>query len=188
MPRYVPHVWSSSSRRVRAVRSTEAALSASLRGASGTTLLELLVTLAILGILAAAAVPYAEMTVTRTKELELRRTLREARTAIDRFHDDWLSGKISKTNPEASDDGYPRSLQVLVDGVDSSDAKGGKRRYLRRIPPDPFAASDKPPMEQWAVRGYQDEADAMILSGKDVYDVRTQSERVALDGTRYRDW
>lgn len=155
---------------------------------SGTTLLELLVTLAILGILAAAAVPYAEMTVTRSKELELRRSLREVRTAVDRFHDDWLGGKISKTNTDASDDGYPRSLQVLVDGVDGSDAKGGKRRYLRRVPADPFAASDKPPMEQWIVRGYQDEADAVILSGKDVYDIRTESERVAIDGTRYRDW
>lgn len=158
------------------------------RKVTGTTLLELLVTLAILGILATAAVPYAEITVTRTKELELRRTLREVRTAIDRFHDDWLIAKISKTNTDTSDDGYPRSLQVLVDGVEGSDAKGGKRRYLRRIPPDPFAASDKHSVEQWAVRGYQDEADAVIMSGKDVYDIRSQSERLALDGTRYRDW
>ena len=188
MPRYVPHVSSASNQKAWAVCSAVAARSARLRGASGTTLMELLVTLAILGILAAAAVPYAEMTVTRTKELELRRTLREVRTAIDRFHDDWLSGKISKTNSEASEDGYPRSLQVLVDGVEGSDAKAGKRRYLRRIPPDPFSVADKPPMEQWAVRGYQDEADAVIMSGKDVYDIRSQSERVALDGTRYRDW
>ncbi len=154
----------------------------------GYTLIELLVTLVVLSILAAAALPYAEMTVTRTKELELRRALREVRTAIDRFHEDWLSGKISKTNADASDDGYPRSLQVLVDGTEGGDAKGGKRRYLRRVPPDPFAASAKPPAEHWAIRGYQDEPNAIILSSKDVYDISTQSERVALDGSRYRDW
>lgn len=169
-------------------RNTGSALPATRSRVSGTTLLELLVTLAILSILATAAVPYAEMTITRTKELELRRTLREIRTAVDRYHDDWLAGKISKTNTDTSDDGYPRSLQVLVDGIDGSDAKGGKRRYLRRVPPDPFAASDKPPVEQWVIRGYQDEPDATIPGGKDVYDVRSQSERVAIDGTRYRDW
>lgn len=188
MPRCVPHVWSSSSYRVHGGDAKAGALTSMPRAASGLTLLELLVTLAILAILAAAALPYAEMTVTRSKELELRRTLREVRTAIDRFHEDWLTGKISKTNSNASDDGYPRSLQVLVDGVEGSDAKGGKRRYLRRIPPDPFATTDKPPIEQWAVRGYQDEADSVIMSGKDVYDIRTQSEGTALDGSRYRDW
>ena len=131
---------------------------------------------------------YDDISTTRAKELELRRTLREMRTAIDRFHDDWMSRKISKTNSDASDDGYPRSLDVLVNGTEGSDAKGGKRRYLRRVPADPFAASDKPPSEQWVIRGYQDDADAVIMSGKDVYDVRSQSEREALDGTRYRDW
>lgn len=181
-------MWSLSNSRIRGVCSEASPLTVRLRGVSGTTLLELLVTLAILAILAAAALPYAEMTVTRTKELELRRNLREVRTAIDRFHDDWLTGKISKTNADASDDGYPRSLQVLVDGVEGSDAKGGKRRYLRRIPADPFSASDKLPLEQWAIRGYQDEADTIIMSGKDVYDIRSQADRTALDGTRYRDW
>lgn len=154
----------------------------------GLTLIELLITLVILSILAAAAVPYAEVTVTRTKEIELRRTLREVRTAIDRFHDDWASGKISKTNQDASDDGYPRTLQILVDGTEGSDAKGGKRRYLRRIPTDPFGEEGRAPAEQWVLRGYQDEPDSIMWNGKDVYDIRSQSERTALDGTRYRDW
>jgi general secretion pathway protein G len=154
----------------------------------GLTLIELLITLVILSILAAAAVPYAEVTVTRTKEIELRRTLREVRTAIDRFHEDWASGKISKTSQDASDDGYPRTLEVLVDGTEGADAKGGKRRYLRRIPADPFGEEGRPPADQWLVRGYQDEPDTIMWNGKDVYDIRTQSERTALDGTRYRDW
>src|SRR5687768_9590704 len=107
------------------------ALSSSNRGI---TLIELLVTLVILSILAAAAMPYAEVTVRREKELELRRALREVRNAIDAFNDDWKGGKISKTGSAASDDGYPKTLQALVDGAETSDAKGGKRKYLRRIP------------------------------------------------------
>jgi general secretion pathway protein G len=155
---------------------------------AGLTLIELLVTLTILSILAAAALPYVEMTVTRSKELELHRALREVRTAIDNFHEDWLHGKISKTDTSSSDDGYPLTLQTLVDGVERADAKGGKRRYLRRIPRDPFISTDKPAEDHWALRGYQDEIDAVVSNGKDVYDIRSQSERTALDGTRYREW
>src|SRR5881397_88811 len=84
----------------------------------GLTLVELLVALAILSILAAAALPYAEVTVRREKELELRRALRDVRTAIDAFYEDSKSGKVSKTSGAASEDGYPKTLQVLVDGAD----------------------------------------------------------------------
>jgi len=109
----------------------------------GLTLIELLVTLVILSILAAAAVPYAELTVRRDKEMELRRTLRQVRTAIDSFHDDWRNGAISKTGDGVSDDGFPKTLTVLVEGVEAGDAKGGVRKYLRRIPRDPFADAPK---------------------------------------------
>ena len=94
----------------------------------GLTLIELLVTLAILSILAAAALPYAELTVRRDRELELSRTLREMRTAIDSFHEDWLAGRISHATNQASEDGYPKTLQVLVDGVDTGKAKSGKQK------------------------------------------------------------
>jgi general secretion pathway protein G len=150
--------------------------------------MELLVTLTILSILAAAAVPYVEVIVTRTKELELHGTLREVRTAIDSFHEDWVNGKIAKTNHNASEDGYPQTLQVLVEGIESADAKGGKRRYLRRIPRDPFDATEQKQEDTWAVRGYQDDVDATIWGGKDVYDIRSKSDRLALDGTHYRNW
>lgn len=147
-----------------------------------------MVALTILSILAAAAIPYAELSITRSKELELRRSLREIRTAIDRLHEDWETGKVSKLGNSISDDGYPRTLNVLLEGVDAGDAKGGKRKYLRRIPEDPFGESGKPALEHWALRGYQDEPDALSWSGKDVYDIRSQSDRTAIDGTRYRDW
>jgi general secretion pathway protein G len=154
----------------------------------GLTLIELLVTLVILSILATAAIPYVEITVTRTKELELRRNLREIRTAIDRFHNDWATGKIAKSGSDASDNGYPKTLRTLVDGVEESGATGIKHRYLRNIPNDPFATENSKPEEQWTIRGYQDESDSIIWNGKDVYDVRSKSERTAIDGTHYKGW
>lgn len=156
--------------------------------APGLTLIELLVTLVILSILAAAALPYAEVTIRRDKEIELHRALREVRTAIDAFHEDWVAGRISKLNDAASDGGYPKTLQVLVDGAETSGIKGGKRRYLRRIPRDPFAEAAKRPEDQWVLRGSQDEVDTIAWGGKDVYDVRSASPGIALDGSRYQDW
>jgi general secretion pathway protein G len=149
---------------------------------------ELLVTLAILSILAAAALPYAEVTVRREKELELRQALRDVRTAIDAFHEDWKAGRLSRTTLSASDDGYPRTLQILVDGADTGDLKGSRRRYLRSIPRDPFGEAGRPGAEQWAVRAYQDGAGTISWGGSDVYDIRSTSSATALDGTSYNDW
>ncbi len=154
---------------------------------SGLTLIELLVVLVILSILAAAAIPYAEVTTQRNKELELHRALREIRTAIDRFHADWERGRIPHAEA-ASADGYPKSLLVLVNGVDLADVTGGRRYYLRRIPRDPFADQRTPPARQWAKRGYQDRPDTARWNRRDVYDVHSRSERTALDGSRYDEW
>ncbi len=155
----------------------------------GLTLIELLVTLAILSILAAAALPYVELTVRRDRDIELRRSLREVRTAIDAFHDDWVAGRITHADDTASADGYPRTLQVLVEGADTGHAAGGKRRYLRRIPRDPFAESATTERAaQWMIRGYQDEPDALSWNGKDVYDIHSASTAAAIDGTTYKDW
>jgi general secretion pathway protein G len=166
-----------------------ASWSSSRRLSRGLTLIELLVTLAIMSILAAAALPYAELTVRRDRELELHRALREVRSAIDAFHEDWLAGRISRTSDLASIDGYPKKLQILVDGADTGRVGGGKRRYLRRIPRDPFAESaTTAPAAQWVVRGYQDEPEALTWNGVDVYDIYSASDGLAIDGTTYRDW
>lgn len=159
------------------------------RAAVGLTLIELLVTLAILSILAAAALPYAELTVRRERELELRQSLREVRSAVDAFHEDWRTGRLSQGEETVSADGYPRTLQVLVDGAETGRAGGGKRRYLRRVPRDPMADSQAgPAAAQWVLRGYQDAPDAPTWNGRDVYDIRSASPAQAMDGTRYQDW
>lgn len=161
--------------------------SKTVRG-QGLTLVELLVALVILSILASAALPYAEVTVRRDKELELRRSLREIRTAIDAFHQDWKDGNIPKTSDAASADGYPKTLQVLVDGVQLSGATGKRRYYLRRVPRDPFADQTLAPADQWVLRSYQDPPDTVTWGGQDVYDVHSGTDRTALDGSKLRDW
>lgn len=154
----------------------------------GLTLIELLVSLVILSLLAGAALPFAEKTVQRERELELRRALRDMRTAIDRFHRDWKLGKLSRVDNVASEDGYPRSLILLVEGVPRAGSTDRHEKYLRRIPRDPFADGTLATSEQWQLIGYQDAADTTQSSAHDVYDVRSKSERQALDGSRYRDW
>lgn len=155
--------------------------------ASGVTLLELLVTLVILSILASVALPYAELTIRRNKELELRQALRDIRTAIDDFHNDWKEGRISRGTRYASDDGYPVSLEVLVNGVDNGKANGTKRYYLRSIPRDPFT-DDSLSAALWSLRGYQDAPDVQNWNGIDVYDIHSSSTDTAIDGSHYRKW
>lgn len=154
----------------------------------GFTLVEMLVVLAILAILAAVTVPYAEMTVKREKEADLRRDLREMRSAIDRFHDDWQNAKISRAGGAASEDGYPRTLEMLVEGAEGTGPQGGKQKYLRRIPENPFGDDSLPPEKQWGLKGYQDDAHADQWGGQDVYDVYCPGDGKALDGSSYHDW
>jgi general secretion pathway protein G len=154
----------------------------------GLTLVELLVTLVVLSILAMAALPYAQVSMTRYKELELRRALRDVRTALDLFHEDWRGGRIGTTDPAVSEYGYPRSLEILVEGVELTTAENEIRRYLRRIPRDPFADQTLEPMEQWIIRSYTDAVDSSSSDGRDVYDVRTATDKTALDGSQYSGW
>jgi general secretion pathway protein G len=154
----------------------------------GFTMVEMLVVLAILAILAAVTVPYAEVTVRRDKEMELKRDLREMRTAIDHYHDDWSNGVISQTDSSSSVDGYPRTLMVLTQGVDGTGPRAAKLKYLRRIPENPFGDTSLPPDQQWALRGYEDQPDAAEWGGEDVYDVYCPGDAKSLNGTFYHDW
>lgn len=157
-------------------------------GQGGFTLIEMLVVLAILAVLAAVTVPYAEITVKREKEMELRRDLRQMRSAIDRFHDDWQNTKISHDGGAASEDGYPKTLDTLVDGAEGTGARGIMQKYLRRIPENPFGDTSLPPDQQWGLRSYQDDAHPDQWGGQDVYDVYCPSADKALDGSIYHDW
>lgn len=155
---------------------------------SGLTLIELIVTLVILSILASAALPYAEVSIRRQQELELRRALREVRTAIDNFHIDWEAGRIPVTIDAASDEGYPKTLQILVEGVKHGTVTDQKRYYLRRIPRNPLADKSLPLEQQWQLRSYQDAPDNQFWGEQDVYDIRVKSEKMAIDGTYYKHW
>jgi len=135
-------------------------------------------------ILAAAAMPLAKVTMQRQREFELRRTLRELRTAIDKYKDAVDSGQIAGTDVKFGSDGYPPDLQTLVDGVTkAADATGAKLKFLRRIPMDPMTHGT-----EWGLRSYQDAPDSKTWGGQNVFDVYTKSEGKALDGTTYRDW
>lgn len=152
---------------------------ADLRGnpQSGLTLVELIITVAIIAILASAAVPVARFQVKREKERELRRDLWEMRDAIDHYKDAAEKGgfitKVDSMN-------YPPDLQKLVDGVDIQDKKV---KFLRRIPVDPMTNST-----DWGLRSNQDDADSTTFGGQNVFDVYTKSNGTALDGTKYNTW
>jgi general secretion pathway protein G len=155
-----------------------------LRRAEGYTFVELLVVSAIIIILASAVMPLARVTATRQREVELRRVLREMRTAIDKYKDAADLGQISPLELKLGAEGYPPDLQTLVDGVTAAnDATGRKLKFLRRVPVDPMSRS-----MEWGMRSYQDDPDATRWGGQNVFDVFTTFEGTALDGTKYRDW
>lgn len=152
--------------------------------ARGYTFIELLVVSAILAILASAIMPLAKVTMQRQKEIELRRNLRDMRTAIDKFKDAADQGRIATIDLPANSEGYPKDLDTLVEGVPAAnDASGRKLKFLRRVPIDPMTRST-----DWQLRAYQDDADSRSWGGQNVFDVRSKSEARALDGTYYKDW
>ncbi|KVG56832.1 type II secretion system protein [Burkholderia territorii] len=164
-------------------------------GLRGFTLIEMVVTLALVAILALAIMPFSELLVQRQKEQELSAALREIRTALDAYKEASDEGKIEK-EPESS--GYPPSLAVLVTGVkDARDPKGGLVMFLRRVPRDPFFTGDPdtPDADTWDVRAYGTPPDQAadgppggIDPGKDVFDVTSKSARIGINGIPYKQW
>ena len=150
----------------------------------GYTFVELLVVTTIVLILASAVQPLARVTIQRAREAELRRVLREVRTAIDKFKDAADAGQIPTTELKANSEGYPPDLQTLVDGVSvANDATGRKLKYLRRVPVDPVTGE-----AERGMRAYQDKPDSTSWGGQNVYDIYSLSQGTGLDGTKYREW
>ncbi|HSL24536.1 MAG TPA: type II secretion system protein [Vicinamibacterales bacterium] len=155
-----------------------------LKDTRGYTFVELLIVTAILLIIASAAMPLARVTVQRQREMELRRSLREMRLAIDKFKDAVDAGLIASIDVGSGSEGYPKDLDQLVEGIRvANDASGRKLRFLRRVPIDPMTGTT-----EWGKRAYQDEPDSLSWGGQNVYDVYSLSEGTALDGTKYREW
>jgi general secretion pathway protein G len=152
---------------------------------SGFTLIELVVTLVILGILASAAAPMAQVAFKRHKEEELRRALYTIRDAIDAYKKAYDEGHVAK-DPSAS--GYPANLEILVKGVvDATDPAARKMFFLRRVPTDPLNADGEEGEISWRKRSYASEAD-QPREGNDVYDIFSKSRNVGLNSIPYKDW
>lgn len=152
--------------------------------ASGYSFIELLIVVTIVLILASAVQPLAKVAITRQKESELRRVLREMRTAIDKYKDAADAQMIPPTELKVGAEGYPPTLETLVEGVSVvNDATGRKLKFLRRIPIDPMTGSD-----EWGLRAYQDKPDTTSWGGQNVFDVYSKAGGTALDGSKYRDW
>jgi general secretion pathway protein G len=144
----------------------------------GFTLIELVITVAIVAILASVALPLNELVVQRSKEQDLRRALREIREAIDAHKDAFDEGRIVKRVGES---GYPKRLADLVEGVeDQKSAKKERIYFLRRLPRDPFG-------EDWGLRSYASPP-GEPREGEDVFDVFSRAEGVGINGRAYREW
>lgn len=154
------------------------------RSSRGFTFIELVVATAVIMVLASAALPLARVSMRRQRENELRRSLREMRTAIDRFKDLADNGQIASTDLRIGNENYPVSLQQLVDGVTrNGDASGNKLRFLRRIPIDPLTNDT-----EWGLRSLQDDPTSNVWGGQNVFDVYSKAPGVGLNGIKYRDW
>jgi general secretion pathway protein G len=152
--------------------------------ASGFTLLELIITLAIIAILAAGTIPIARNMIKREREMELRRNLRDIRKAIDSYKHACEIGQVGPLDRKVNDECYPPDLETLVEGIHPPNKSDSTIRFLRRIPKDPFTGKS-----EWGMRSVQDERDSTSWGGENVFDVYSKATGMALDGkTYYKDW
>jgi general secretion pathway protein G len=154
-----------------------------VRSERGFTYFELLATIIILMILASAILPTAKVLRKRQKEIELRRSLRILRTALDGYKKAVVDGQIGGTDVKVGSEGYPEDLDVLVKGVSQVGKIDVKLKFLRRVPFDPMTGK-----AEWGQRCYQDDPEDTSWCGENVWDVYSMSSGVALDGTKYKEW
>ena len=150
------------------------------RSQAGFTLAELVMVAAVMATLALVTLPVAKFTAKRSKEADLRQALREMRSAVDEYKRYSDSGLIQV---DLGTEGYPKKLDVLVEGVEIVGQVDKKLKLLRRIPIDPMTGTD-----EWGLRSYQDASDATSWGGEDVYDVYSLSKGTGLNGVPYRKW
>lgn len=150
------------------------------RREAGFTLAELVMVAAVLTILATATLPIAKFSAKRSKEADLKLALREMRMAIDEYKRYSDAGLIPV---DLDTQGYPKKLEILVEGVQIVGQVDKKLKLLRRIPVDPMTGKD-----EWGMRSYQDSWDATSWGGEDVYDVYSLSKGAGLNGVLYRKW
>ena len=154
-----------------------------IRVERGFTLVEMVMTVAIVGVLASAALPLASLVSQRSKEQELRQSLLQIREAIDAHRRDFDAGRIAKGT---TDSGYPKSLKDLTEGVvDQTSQKKKRIIYLRRLPRDPLHPDPSvPAAETWGLRSYESPAEEPS-PGNDVFDVYSRNKGVGLNGIPY---
>ena len=152
----------------------------------GFTIIELVITLAIVGLLATAAMPLAKLVAQREKEAELRAALRDIRHALDAYKVAADTGRVER---QLGSSGYPPDLKSLYEGVeDAASEKKVKMYFLRRIPRDPFFPDGSvAAQETWGLRSYQSPPDDP-QPGDDVFDVYSLASGKGLNGVAYHDW
>lgn len=154
--------------------------------ARGFTFIELMMTLAIMAVLAMVATPLARLTAQRQKEQDLRSALFQIREALDAYKRASDQGRLVARLGES---GYPKSLDLLVDGVEDQRSPAHQKLYfLRRLPRDPmFSDAAAPAASTWGLRSYASAPDDPS-EGEDVFDVYSKSDQPGLNGVAYRKW
>jgi general secretion pathway protein G len=128
------------------------------RGLRGFTFVEMMVVITIITILMSVAIPIYQRSITRAKESVLRNNLQTLRTVIDNYTYDKQKA--------------PQSLQDLV-----------TEGYLQKLPIDPMVGNN----QSWRTI-MEDAAQSVNQSEPGIFDVKSTSDKIGLDGTPYSDW